>query len=165
MEIRKHLLGFRNLLNSIKLFKSDVIPSKEELDTWEYKEDMVMLTTRYLLLTEDKEFQDKLRELYFLETCMVQIRCINDIQPVFFLSKPTTENYVYVRGSFLTESNVYQLARSLGKETLYKMKVRLMNDDEKLVAKARKVLRAEMVNRMFLDLYKFRYNVKNRKDA
>lgn len=165
MEIRKPLLAFRTLLKSIKLFKSEVIPSKEELDTWEYKDDMQMLTTRYLLLTEDREFQEKLKELYYLETCMIQIRCINDIQPVFFLTTPSKDTYVYVRGSFLTEGHIYQLARSIGKETHYPMRVRSMDKDPGMMAIAHRVLGVEMRNRMILDIYKFKYDVANRKDA
>lgn len=163
MQIRKALLGFRTLLKSMELFKSEVIPTAEELQNWEYKEDMQMLTTRYILLSQNKDFQAKLEELQMLETAMVQIRCINDIEPVFFLSVPSKDTYVYVRGSFLERGDVYQLARSLGKASFYPMKVRTMNDEPRMMTMAKRVLGDEMRSRMILDIYKFRYNVRSTK--
>lgn len=163
MQIRKALLGFRTLLRSMELFKTEVIPTAEELETWEYKDDMKMLTTRYILLSQDKDFQAKLEELQMLETAMVQIRCLNDIEPVFFLSVPSKDTYVYVRGSFLERGDVYQLARSLGKASFYPMKARTMNDDPRMMTMAKRVLGDEMRSRMILDLYKFRYNVRSTK--
>lgn len=165
MQIRKALLGFRTLLRSMELFKKEVIPTAEELNTWMYKEDMKKLTTRYILLTQDKAFQAKLEELYLLETVMTQIRCLNDIEPVFFKATPVTDTYVKVRGTFLMDGDNYQIARSIGKETEYPMNIRSMSEDPRMMTMAKRILGNEMKNRLSLNLYKFRYDVANRKDA
>lgn len=158
MEIRKSLLAFRSLIDGIKKFKEEIIPSVDLLDTLEYKDDMKALATRYLILTEDSEFKAKLKELCYLETAIMQIRCINDVDPIFFVSKPSVNNYIYVRSSFLGKSANYQMARSMGKQSLFQKTARQLSMDPVMVEKAKKILRQNMKEQLILEEYKLKYN-------
>lgn len=158
MEIRKSLLVFRTLIQAIKYFKENIIPSPDLLETLDYKGEMKTLATRYLLLTGDKDFQDKIKELYYLETAIMQIRCINDINPVFFSSKPSGNDYVYVRSAFLNKTPVHQMARSMGKTALFKKTARQLSTDPVMIEKAKIRLRQDMEDQLILEEYKYKYN-------
>lgn len=158
MQIRKPLLAFRTLIKYLKVFKEEVIPTAEQLETMDYRDEMKTLLTRYLILTQDSDFQTKIRELYYLETAIIQIRCINDITPQFFVSKPQNDDYIYVRGSFLDKTPVYQLARSIGKKSQYSMSVRAMSTNPDMLQKAQETLRLEMENRMIYEEYKLKFD-------
>lgn len=158
MEIRKSLLAFRTLIESIKQFKEKIIPSADELASMEYKDDMKTLATRYLVLTQDAAFKAQLQELYYLETVIMQIRCINEVDPIFFLAKPSVNNYVYVRTSFLGTSSNYQMARSLGKQSLFNKTPRQLSMDPKMVERAKRTLRRDMKDNLILEEYKLKYH-------
>lgn len=117
---------------------------------------------RYMELTNDYSFQEKLHELSMLETILVQANCIDNIDPVAVLAKTSKSTVsIYVRTPYLdpfTTQVQNVVTRSVGTTAVWKLtSVKKALDNPDLRVKAISVLKETMQNKFLYPVYKSKF--------
>lgn len=116
---------------------------------------------RYRELVSDPEFNDRLKELRFLETIILQVKAIHSIQPIFYYATPTDKPFLYVRAPFAKRLDVQnQMKRSLGYSDDYPKSVNKIAEDSPLYQYAIRVLKKAMMEEYIMYEYQLKYPIK-----
>ncbi len=113
---------------------------------------------RYKELVSDPVLIDQLKELRMLETIILQVQSIHNLEPILFHGKPQRHNYLYARAPFAKRHDVQnEMRRSLGDASRYPKTARKAQEDPQIMALAKDILLEAMMDEYIIEEYNLKY--------
>lgn len=158
MFLKKHrvFIYFRqNIDGFLKFLHEGVMPTRSE-----FKEPFDDCLERYMELTSDPSFLGKIKELAYLETVLIQAKCISNISPTLHI-QPSKNPLIYARSSYPSLTKNYNnVTISMGQMGKQVKSVNQLSNDPLFISTAQK----RILNNMRKGFHYEEYKLKFRRD-
>lgn len=146
----------QNIDEFLKYLHEGIMPTRQEL-----KEPFDECLERYMELTKDYSFLAKVHELAYLETILIQTKCMSTINPTLHV-QPNKNPLIYARSPYprLTK-NYNNVTVSMGTMTKQHKNVNQLSNDMLFMYEAQKKIMKNMIKDFHYEEYKLKYKRDN----
>lgn len=155
MFLKKHrvFVYFRqNIDGFLKFLHNGVIPTRSE-----FKEPFDDCLKRYMELTSDPSFLAKVHELGYLETVLIQAKCMSGISPTLSI-QPNKNPLIYARSSYPSlKKNYNNVTISMGQVRKQAKSINQLSNDPLFMHTAQKKIMKNMKQGFHYEEYKLKF--------